>query len=68
VFHDAGEVYAGTDKPYLFGRLRVSGLDPDSYRSYASFSDPDGNGRLCLGGHHAIARTRGRGHDIHFID
>jgi hypothetical protein len=32
----------------LFGRLRVSGPDPDrrSYRSYASFSDPDGNGWL----------------------
>jgi hypothetical protein len=46
VFHAAGDVHAGTDKPYLFGRLRVSGPDPDhrSYRSYASFSDPDGNG------------------------
>ena len=48
VFHDAGGVYAGTDEPYLFGRLRVSGPDPEhrSYRSYASFSDPDGNGWL----------------------
>jgi catechol 2,3-dioxygenase-like lactoylglutathione lyase family enzyme len=48
VFHDAGGVYAGTDKPYLFGRLRVSGPDPEhrSYRSFASFSDPDGNGWL----------------------
>jgi catechol 2,3-dioxygenase-like lactoylglutathione lyase family enzyme len=48
VFHDAGGVYAGTDEPYLFGRLRVSGPDPDqrSYRSFASFSDPDGNGWL----------------------
>ena len=48
VFHDAGGVYAGTDQPYLFGRLRVSGPDPDhrSYRSFASFSDPDGNGWL----------------------
>ena len=48
VFHDAGGVYAGTDEPYLFGRLRVSGLDPEhrSYRSFASFSDPDGNGWL----------------------
>ena len=48
VFHDAGEVYAGTDEPYLFGRRRVSGPDPDhrSYRSYASFRDPDGNGWL----------------------
>jgi hypothetical protein len=41
-------VHAGADEPYLFGRLRVSGPDPDhrSYRSYASFSDPDGNGWL----------------------
>jgi catechol 2,3-dioxygenase-like lactoylglutathione lyase family enzyme len=48
VFHDAGGVYAGPDQPYLFGRLRVSGPDPDhrSYRSFASFSDPDGNGWL----------------------
>ncbi|MDB5634079.1 MAG: hypothetical protein JWR49_2934 [Tardiphaga sp.] len=48
VFHHAGDVYAGTDEPYLFGRLRVSGPDPDhgSYRSYASFKDPDGNGWL----------------------
>jgi catechol 2,3-dioxygenase-like lactoylglutathione lyase family enzyme len=47
VFH-AAEVYAGTDEPYLFGRLRVSGPDPEhrSYRTFASFSDPDGNGWL----------------------
>ena len=48
VFHDAGGEYAGPDEPYLFGRLRVSGPDPDhrSYRSFASFHDPDGNGWL----------------------
>jgi catechol 2,3-dioxygenase-like lactoylglutathione lyase family enzyme len=48
VFHDAGGAYAGPDEPYLFGRLRVSGPDPDqrSYRSFASFKDPDGNGWL----------------------
>jgi catechol 2,3-dioxygenase-like lactoylglutathione lyase family enzyme len=48
VFHDAGGVYAGTDQPYLFGRVRVSGQDPEhrSYRSFASFNDPDGNGWL----------------------
>jgi catechol 2,3-dioxygenase-like lactoylglutathione lyase family enzyme len=48
VFHDAAGVFAGTDQPYLFGRLRVSGPDPDhrSYRSFVSFSDPDGNGWL----------------------
>ena len=48
VFHGADGVYAGTDEPYLFGRLRVSGPDPEhrSYRSFASFSDPDGNGWL----------------------
>jgi predicted enzyme related to lactoylglutathione lyase len=39
-FHHAGGVYTGTDEPYLFGRVRVSGPDPEhrSYRSYASFS------------------------------
>jgi catechol 2,3-dioxygenase-like lactoylglutathione lyase family enzyme len=48
VFHDGGDVHVGTDEPYLFGRLRVSGPDPEhrSYRSYASFRDPDGNGWL----------------------
>ncbi len=48
VFHDAGDVHAGTDEPYLFGRGRVSGPDPEhrSYRSFASFNDPDGNGWL----------------------
>ncbi len=48
VFHDAGGVSAGPDQPYLFGRLRVSGKDPEhrSYRSFLSFSDPDGNGWL----------------------
>lgn len=47
VFHSAG-VYAGPDEPYLFGRVRVSGPDPQrgSYRSFASFRDPDGNGWL----------------------
>jgi catechol 2,3-dioxygenase-like lactoylglutathione lyase family enzyme len=48
VFHDAGGVYAGPDEPYLFGRLRVSGPDPEhrSYHTFASFRDPDGNGWL----------------------
>ena len=47
VFHSDG-VYAGTDEPYLFGRRRTSGPDPErgSYRSFASFRDPDGNGWL----------------------
>ena len=48
VFHDGGGVSAGADEPYLFGRLRVNGRDPDhrSYRSFVSFNDPDGNGWL----------------------
>ncbi|OAF10639.1 glyoxalase [Bradyrhizobium centrolobii] len=47
-FHGAGDVHAGPDEPYLFGRVRVSGADPQhgSYSSFASFSDPDGNGWL----------------------
>jgi catechol 2,3-dioxygenase-like lactoylglutathione lyase family enzyme len=47
IFHGGG-VYHGADAPYLFGRLRVIGPDPEhrSYRSFASFSDPDGNGWL----------------------
>jgi catechol 2,3-dioxygenase-like lactoylglutathione lyase family enzyme len=48
IFHGGDGVYAGPDEPYLFGRIRVGGPDPDhgSYRSFASFSDPDGNGWL----------------------
>jgi catechol 2,3-dioxygenase-like lactoylglutathione lyase family enzyme len=47
-FHDAGSVHVGADEPYLFGRARLGGPDPErrSYRSFASFSDPDGNGWL----------------------
>jgi catechol 2,3-dioxygenase-like lactoylglutathione lyase family enzyme len=47
VFHNEGE-YVGTDETYLFGSVRVSGPDPEhrSYRSFASFQDPDGNGWL----------------------
>ena len=46
-FH-GGDVYAGPDEPFIFGRLRVKGPDPEhrSYRTFASFSDPDGNGWL----------------------
>lgn len=44
-FHSDG-VYTGSDEPYLFGSVRVGGPDPEhrSYRSFASFKDPDGNG------------------------
>ena len=47
VFHSDG-TYAGGDEPYLFGQRRVDGPDPagGSYRSFASFNDPDGNGWL----------------------
>jgi catechol 2,3-dioxygenase-like lactoylglutathione lyase family enzyme len=47
-FHGDRGVYDGPDKPYLFGRRRIGGPDADrtSYRSYASFQDPDGNGWL----------------------
>ncbi|MEK1890020.1 MAG: VOC family protein [Phyllobacterium sp.] len=47
-FHPEGDVYTGPDEPYLFGRVRVGGRDPEarSYRSFAAFSDPDGNGWL----------------------
>jgi catechol 2,3-dioxygenase-like lactoylglutathione lyase family enzyme len=46
VFHGGDNVYTGTDEPYLFGSIRVSGPDPErrTYRSFATFSDPDGNG------------------------
>jgi catechol 2,3-dioxygenase-like lactoylglutathione lyase family enzyme len=58
VFHNEG-VYGGTDEPFLFGSVRVSGPDPkhDSYRSFASFRDPDGNGWLLQ---EITARVAGR--------
>jgi catechol 2,3-dioxygenase-like lactoylglutathione lyase family enzyme len=48
LFHGAGDIHTGSDDPYLLGRKRVDGPDPErtSYRSFASFSDPDGNGWL----------------------
>ena len=48
LFHQEGDTYTGSDEPYLFGRIRVPGADPErrTYRSFASFSDPDGNGWL----------------------
>jgi len=47
-FHGESDRYLGPDEPYLFGRARVSGPDHahGSYRSFASFKDPDGNGWL----------------------
>lgn len=47
-FHGAGDVHVGSDEPYLFGSVRLGGVDPKrgSYSSFASFSDPDGNGWL----------------------
>lgn len=46
VFHNSGAAYTGPDEPYLFGTVRDNGPYPDhgSYRSFASFKDPDGNG------------------------
>jgi len=47
-FHATGESHVGPDEPFLSGTRRVSGSDPKrgSYRSFASFRDPDGNGWL----------------------
>lgn len=46
-FH-GGDVHVGSDEPYLSGSNRLGGSDPGhlSYNSFASFSDPDGNGWL----------------------
>jgi catechol 2,3-dioxygenase-like lactoylglutathione lyase family enzyme len=47
-FHATGARQVGTDEPFLSGTHRVNGPDPEhrSYRTFASFSDPDGNGWL----------------------
>jgi catechol 2,3-dioxygenase-like lactoylglutathione lyase family enzyme len=48
IFHGVAGDYIGNDEPYLFGQLRADGPDSKrrSYRSFASFHDPDGNGWL----------------------
>jgi catechol 2,3-dioxygenase-like lactoylglutathione lyase family enzyme len=45
VFHWTGDAHTGPDEPYILGKIRIAGPDPGraSYRSFASFSDPDGN-------------------------
>ena len=47
-FHGETNVYTGSDEPYLFGSKRAAGPDPGhgSYRTFAEFKDPDGNGWL----------------------
>ena len=44
----AAATYTRNGRAVLFGRIRVGGADPErgSYRSFASFKDPDGNGWL----------------------
>jgi catechol 2,3-dioxygenase-like lactoylglutathione lyase family enzyme len=65
-FHGAADTYAGPDEPYLFGRIRVPGPDPklNSYRSFASFNDPDGNGWLFQ--ENTTRLPDRRRHDFHF--
>ena len=48
VFHQVDGKHAGPDEPFLFGRARAAGRDPEhrSYLTFASFIDPDGNGWL----------------------
>jgi len=63
VFHGTDNLRTGTDEPYIFGRQRASGPDPEhrSYRSFASFSDPDGNRWLLQ---EANKRLPGRGFSL----
>ena len=48
VFHADSVVHSGMHEPFLAGRNRISGAAPErqTYGSYASFNDPDGNGWL----------------------
>ncbi len=67
VFHGAGDVHAGMDEPYLSGRKRISGPDPE-HRSYGSFAPVQRSGRQRLavsGNHDSLTRARGRRHDFH---
>ena len=70
VFHDAGGVYAGTDEPYLFGRHpgQRSGSRA-SQLPLVRLVQRSGRQWLAVpGGHGAIARPRGRGHDVRLVD
>ena len=70
-FHGADGVFAGPDEPYLFGRIRVGGADPE-HRTYRSFRLVQRSRRQRLaaaGSHRATARTRGRRqHDVRLHD
>lgn len=66
--HGADGVTTGTDEPYLFGRARVSGPDPER-RSYRSFRLLQRSGRQWLaasGGHRAACRSGGGRHELPF--
>jgi catechol 2,3-dioxygenase-like lactoylglutathione lyase family enzyme len=69
VFHGGGDVHVGKDEPFLSGGIRVTGPDPKrrSYRSFFSFSDPDGNGWLFQEIARAITRACHGRHDFHLV-
>ena len=60
VFHGAGDAYIGTDEPYLFGRIRVSGPDPGAWQlPLVRLVQRSRRQRLAVpGSHDAIARPR----------
>ena len=70
-FHGAGNVYAGVDEPYLFGRLRVQRAGSRaSQLSLVRVVQRCRRQRLAApGNHRAIARTGGHArHDIHLLN
>jgi catechol 2,3-dioxygenase-like lactoylglutathione lyase family enzyme len=70
LFHDAGSMHAGPDQPYLFGRLRVNGLDPSIEATAPCVVQGSGRQRLAVpGGYREIARAcRGGRHDIRLVE
>src|SRR6266850_4470276 len=70
VFHGAGDVYVGTHEPYLFGRVRVGGPDPDhrSYRSFTSSTELAAALRRAAAAHGEHEKRTGGQHDANWPD
>ena len=68
VFHGGGDVHTGTDEPYLFGSVRVSGPDPAApHLPLVRLVQRSGRQRLAAAGsHRAASRPRGGRHDVRF--
>ena len=70
VFHGAGDVHAGTDEPYIAGRVGSAAPIPQrgSYRSLRLVQRSRRQWLAVPGNHHPPARPRRGRHDLRFVD